>query len=94
VPALVGEYPIFGDFSHFSLEFCVSQSHHDHHKSTSRSVNYWSNSMATVSEILAGKGMHLITVSSQASVYHAAILMNEQKIGSLLVLEEGRLPRA
>jgi CBS domain-containing protein len=47
--------------------------------------------MATVSEILAGKGMHLITVSSQASVYHAAIMMNEQKIGSLLVLEEGRL---
>lgn len=47
--------------------------------------------MATVSDILAGKGMHLITVSSQASVYHAAILMNEQKIGSLLVLEEGRL---
>src|SRR5689334_7673176 len=47
--------------------------------------------MATVSDILAGKGMHLITVSTQASVYHAAILMNEQKIGSLLVLEEGRL---
>lgn len=47
--------------------------------------------MATVSDILAGKGMHIITVSSQASVYHAAIMMNEQKIGSLLVLEEGHL---
>src|SRR6266511_5617030 len=48
-------------------------------------------SMATVSDILAGKGRHLITVSAHASVYHAAIAMNEQKIGSLLVLEEGRL---
>ncbi len=47
--------------------------------------------MATVSDILAGKGLHLITVSSRATVYHAAIMMNEQKIGSLLVLEEGRL---
>ena len=47
--------------------------------------------MATVSDILAGKGMHLITVSAQATVYHAALVMNEQKIGSLLVLDEGRL---
>jgi len=47
--------------------------------------------MATVSDILAGKGMHLITVSARATVYHAAIVMNEQRIGSLLVLEEGRL---
>lgn len=47
--------------------------------------------MTTVSEILAGKGMHLITVSAQATVFQAALLMNEQRIGSLLVLEEGRL---
>ena len=47
--------------------------------------------MATVSEILAGKGSHLVTVSSQSTVYTAALLMNEQKIGALLVLDEGRL---
>jgi CBS domain-containing protein len=47
--------------------------------------------MATVSDILAGKGMHISTVSAHASVFAAAILMNEHKIGSLLVLEEGRL---
>src|SRR5262245_12448451 len=47
--------------------------------------------MATVSDILAGKGMHIVTVSAHASVYHAAIVMNEQRIGSLLVLEQGRL---
>lgn len=47
--------------------------------------------MATVSDILAGKGRHLITISSQATVYQAAVMMNEQKIGSLLVLDEGRL---
>lgn len=47
--------------------------------------------MATVSDILAGKGLHLITVSPRATVYHAAIVMNEQRIGSLLVLEEGQL---
>ncbi len=47
--------------------------------------------MATVSDILAGKGMHINTVSAQATVFSAALLMNEHKIGSLLVLEEGRL---
>ena len=47
--------------------------------------------MATVSDIMAGKGDHLVTVSAQASVYQAALLMNEQRIGALLVLVEGRL---
>ena len=47
--------------------------------------------MASVSDILAGKGMHLITISAQATVYTAAVLMNEHKVGSLLVLEDGRL---
>src|SRR5688572_20080670 len=48
-------------------------------------------SMATINDILAGKGRHLFSVSSQATVFSAAILMNEHKIGSLLVLEDGRL---
>jgi CBS domain-containing protein len=47
--------------------------------------------MASVSDILAGKGMHLVTVSQQATVFSAAILMNDHKIGALLVLDEGRL---
>ena len=47
--------------------------------------------MASVSDILAGKGMHLITVSAEATVYTAAVLMNEHQVGSLLVLDDGRL---
>jgi CBS domain-containing protein len=50
-----------------------------------------STSMASVSEILAAKGRHLNTISPEASVYDAAVLMNEHKIGSLLVMAEGRL---
>jgi CBS domain-containing protein len=47
--------------------------------------------MATVSDILAGKGLHLITISPQATVFAAAVLMNENKTGSVLVMEDGRL---
>ena len=47
--------------------------------------------MASVNDILAGKGRHLINVSPQATVYSAAVIMNERKIGSLLVMEDGHL---
>ena len=48
--------------------------------------------MATVNDLLAGKGRHVSTISPHATVLVAAILMNERKIGSLLVMdEEGRL---
>jgi CBS domain-containing protein len=47
--------------------------------------------MASINDILSVKGRHLITISSQATVFSAAVLMNERKIGSLLVLEAGRL---
>jgi CBS domain-containing protein len=47
--------------------------------------------MATVSDILAVKGRHLNTISPQATVFDAAVIMNEHKIGSLLVLEDGHL---
>jgi CBS domain-containing protein len=47
--------------------------------------------MASVSDILAGKGRRLITVPPDATVYSAAVIMNECKIGSLLVMEGGRL---
>ena len=47
--------------------------------------------MASVSDILAAKSRHLITITPYATVYAAAVLMNERKIGCLLVMEEDRL---
>jgi CBS domain-containing protein len=47
--------------------------------------------MATVKDILATKGSHLLTISPTATVYDAALVMNEHKVGSLLVLQDGRL---
>jgi CBS domain-containing protein len=47
--------------------------------------------MAMVSDILAGKGRQMVTISGQASVFTAATVMNDNKVGSLLVLEDGRL---
>ena len=42
--------------------------------------------MATVRDILAVKGSHVLTVSPEASVLDAAMLMNEHKVGSLVVM--------
>lgn len=47
--------------------------------------------MGTVSDILAHKGSSVVAVAPQASVFEAASLMNQHKIGSLLVEENGRL---
>jgi CBS domain-containing protein len=47
--------------------------------------------MATVRDILAGKGGSVQSIGPGASVLDAALLMNEHKIGSLVVLEAGRL---
>jgi CBS domain-containing protein len=47
--------------------------------------------MATVRDLLAVKGSHVLTVSPGATVYDAAVLMNEHKIGSLVVFDEGRV---
>jgi CBS domain-containing protein len=47
--------------------------------------------MVYVRDILVEKGSHMVTISPQAPVHTAVILMNDHKIGSLLVLEEGRL---
>ena len=49
------------------------------------------NAMATVQDILSRKGRHVNTIDPHASVYAAAVLMNEHKIGSLLVLDGERL---
>lgn len=47
--------------------------------------------MATVHDILATKGAHVQSIGPEATVLDAALLMNEHRIGSLLVMEGGRL---
>jgi CBS domain-containing protein len=47
--------------------------------------------MATVNDLLAVKGSHVLSIGPDATVYQAAALMNEHKIGSLVVLDEGRV---
>jgi CBS domain-containing protein len=47
--------------------------------------------MATVRDILAVKGSHVLSIGPDASVLDAALLMNDHKIGSLLVRDAGRL---
>lgn len=47
--------------------------------------------MATISEILTVKGAHILSIGPSATVLDAATLMNEHKIGSLLVMDAGRL---
>jgi CBS domain-containing protein len=47
--------------------------------------------MPTVKEILVKKGTQVITIDPNATVLDAALLMNEHKIGSLVVMEEGQL---
>ena len=47
--------------------------------------------MATVRDILRTKGPHVLSVGPQATVLDAALLMNEHKIGSLVVLNDGQL---
>ncbi len=47
--------------------------------------------MATVSDILAIKGAEVRAVGPEETVYEAAVKMNENKIGSLAVMQEGRL---
>ena len=47
--------------------------------------------MATVADILARKGSQVMTIGPDATALQGAILMNEHKIGSLVVTEEGRV---
>jgi len=47
--------------------------------------------MAAVRDILANKGSHVMSVGPEATVLDAATLMNDQKIGALIVLEQGRV---
>ena len=41
--------------------------------------------MATIKDILADKGSHLLCVGAQATALEAALLMNEHKVGCVLV---------
>ena len=47
--------------------------------------------MITVRDILGTKGRHVWSVGPGATVLEAALLMNEHKIGALVVMEAGRL---
>lgn len=47
--------------------------------------------MPTVRDILARKGPHVLTIGPDATVLDAALIMNEHKIGCLLVLEHGEV---
>ncbi len=42
--------------------------------------------MATAKDILDSKGSNVVTVSPQTSVFDAAVLMNEHRIGALVVI--------
>ena len=45
--------------------------------------------MATVTDVLAGKDSHLFTVDASTSVLDATRVMNQHKIGALVVTEAG-----
>jgi CBS domain-containing protein len=47
--------------------------------------------MATIRDILARKGSHVFTIGKDATVLEAALLMNEHKIGALVVTEHGQV---
>jgi CBS domain-containing protein len=47
--------------------------------------------MASVRDILAKKGSQVLSIGSDATALDAALLMNEHKIGSLVVSDNGRL---
>ena len=47
--------------------------------------------MPTVREILARKGSHVFTIGPGATALEGALLMNEHKIGALVVIDAGRV---
>jgi len=47
--------------------------------------------MALVRDILQRKGSHVWSIGPEASVLQAALLMNEHRIGALIVLDKGEL---
>src|SRR5260370_5484720 len=47
--------------------------------------------MSTVRDMLVKKGCGVLTTGKDSTVLEAAILMNEHKVGALVVLEGGRI---
>ena len=47
--------------------------------------------MARVRDLLERKGPHVLTIGPTASVLQAAELMNEHRVGSVVVVEDGRV---
>jgi CBS domain-containing protein len=47
--------------------------------------------MAKVSEILAEKGSHILSIGIDATVLDAALLMNEHQVGALVVIDAGQV---
>lgn len=47
--------------------------------------------MTTVKDILTRKGTQVASIQPGASVFEAAVFMNEHRIGALVVLDQGRL---
>jgi CBS domain-containing protein len=47
--------------------------------------------MASVRDILARKGSRILTIDKHASVLNSAQLMNEHRIGALVVVEDGHV---
>jgi len=47
--------------------------------------------MATVNDILAVKGSHVLSIGPDATVLMAATLMNDHRVGCLVVLDQGRV---
>src|SRR5947209_8177218 len=47
--------------------------------------------MGTIRDILAYKGSHVLSIGKGASVLDASLVMNEHKVGAVVVADEGRL---
>ena len=47
--------------------------------------------MATVRELLQKKGSHVISVDKDMTVFDAARVMNDHRVGSVVVLEDGHI---
>ncbi len=47
--------------------------------------------MATIKEILSVKGPRIVSVGPEATVQNAAAVMNEHRIGCLVVMADGRI---
>ncbi len=45
----------------------------------------------TAKDILSEKGGHLITISSDATVYQALTVMTQNRVGSIVILEEEKI---